>query len=96
MQMDPNGFAEEAAEGIGGSSADVPVGDRIVSNPGICGGRPRIRGTRVRVSDILEMLAEGVTREEITADFPYIANEDIAAAIAYAARAVDHRIIHVG
>lgn len=66
---------------------------RIDIDPEICSGRPRIRGTRVRVSDILGMLAEGVSWDEIVTDFPYLAREDIAAAVAYAARAVDHRIL---
>lgn len=67
--------------------------DRVATDPRICGGRPVIRGTRMRVSDIVEMLAAGATRAEILADFPYVSDEDIAAALAYAARAVDHRLI---
>jgi uncharacterized protein (DUF433 family) len=66
---------------------------RISSDPGICGGRPCIRGTRMRVSDLVEMMAQGATKTEILEDFPYIFEEDIAAALAFAARAVDHRII---
>lgn len=69
--------------------------DRISSDPGICGGRPCIKGTRVRVSDIVDMLAQGATSAEIVEDFPYISEDDIAAALAYAARAVDHRLIRV-
>lgn len=67
----------------------------IIADPKICGGRPTIKGTRMRVSDIIDMLAQGVTHKEILADFPYLRNEDILAALAYAARAADHRIIHV-
>ena len=67
--------------------------DRVVSDPGICGGRPRIRGTRVRVVDIMEMLADGMSHADVLADFPYLAGEDIAAALSYSARAVDHAII---
>jgi uncharacterized protein (DUF433 family) len=66
---------------------------RVVADPEICGGRPRIRGTRVRVSDIIDMLAAGVDRAEILADYPYLADEDITAALDYAARAVDHRVM---
>lgn len=47
----------------------------------------------MRVSDVVEMLASGATRPEILADYPYLADEDIAAALAYAARAADHRVI---
>ena len=64
---------------------------RISSDPRVCGGRPCVRGTRMRVSDVLDMLAEGTTSSEILKDFPYIAEDDITAALYFAARAVDHR-----
>jgi uncharacterized protein (DUF433 family) len=71
-----------------------PAGrDRITIDPKVCGGRPCIRGMRIRVGDILEMLAEGAQRAEILADFPYLEGADIDAALDYAARAVDHRVI---
>ena len=63
--------------------------DRISSNPDICGGRPCIRGMRIRVSDILEMLAEGVGQPEILADFPDLEAEDIKACLMLAARRFD-------
>jgi uncharacterized protein (DUF433 family) len=66
---------------------------RIVSNSDVCGGRPCIRGTRMRVSDLVDLLAAGASREEILADFPYIEDADITAALNYAARSVDHRVI---
>ena len=72
---------------------EAAIAARIVSDSGICGGRPRIRGTRLRVVDIMEMLADGMSHEEILAEFPYVAREDIQAALAYSARAVDHAII---
>jgi uncharacterized protein (DUF433 family) len=62
--------------------ADHP---RIAVDPEICGGRPTIAGTRMRVTDILAMLAEGVSEEVILADFPYVKLEDIRASLAYAA-----------
>ncbi len=58
---------------------------RITFNPAQCGGRPCIRGMRIRVSDILEMLAEGVSAETILADFPDLEPEDISAALRFAA-----------
>lgn len=67
--------------------------DRITHNPAQCGGRPCIRGLRVRVSDILEMLAGGATREAILRDFPYLENEDITAALQYAAREAERRMV---
>jgi len=58
---------------------------RIAIDPEVCGGRPTIAGTRMRVTDILEALASGVSEEEIVRDFPYVKLEDIRACLAYAA-----------
>ncbi|ADE10917.1 DUF433 domain-containing protein [Sideroxydans lithotrophicus] len=66
---------------------------RITVDPNMCGGRPCIRGLRVRVKDVLEMLASGMTREEILKDFPYLETEDITATLEYAAMQVDHPIL---
>ena len=59
---------------------------------GKCGGRPCIRGLRIRVTDILGMLAEGVPHEEILRDFPYLKADDIKASLAYAAKQADHAV----
>lgn len=59
---------------------------RITQIPGQCGGRPCIRGMRIRVSDILEMLGENVSAEEILTDFPDLEQEDILACLIFAAR----------
>lgn len=67
--------------------------DRIAVDMTICGGRPHIRGTRVRVSDVLGMLAEKVPEEEILSDFPYLVQDDLLAALAYGAAAADHLVI---
>ena len=67
--------------------------DRITINPEQCGGRPCIRGMRVRVKDILELLAAGVTSETILHDYPYLQPEDIQAALEYAAAQVDHPVL---
>lgn len=67
--------------------------DRITVDPEKCGGRPCIRGLRVRVKDILDMLAGGATRAEILADYPYLEDDDITAALEFASRATDHPII---
>ncbi|WP_102960030.1 DUF433 domain-containing protein [Mangrovicella endophytica] len=67
--------------------------DRIISDPAVCGGRPVIRGTRMRVADILDMLADGATQEDILGDFDYLTQADIRAALAYAAKEVGHRVI---
>lgn len=59
---------------------------RITLVPGVCGGRPTIRGLRVAVADVLGLLAGGMTTEEILADYPYLEREDIAACLDFAAR----------
>jgi uncharacterized protein (DUF433 family) len=69
--------------------------ERITIESGKCGGRPCIRGLRVRVTDILGMLAEGATEREILQDFPYLEADDIKAALAYAARQSDHAVVQV-
>ena len=80
------------------ATADIiasEVRDRIHIDVGICGGRPHIRGTRVRVSDILDLLANGVSQSEILADYPYLREEDMRAALAFGAAASKHRVILV-
>jgi uncharacterized protein (DUF433 family) len=67
--------------------------NRITIDPAVCGGRPCIRGMRIRAKDILDMLAGGVTREEILTDYPYLENLDITAALEYAARGAGHPVI---
>lgn len=67
--------------------------DRITVNPKQCGGRPCIRGMRIRVKDILDMLSEGATEQEIIKDFPDLELEDIRACISYAASYFDHPVL---
>ena len=64
--------------------------DRITVNPNQCGGRPCIRGMRIRVSDILDLLASGQDPAEILEAYPYLEPDDIAACLRYAARRLDH------
>src|SRR5690242_15333605 len=63
--------------------------DRITIDPGVCGGRPCVRGFRIRVSDILDLIAAGASFDEILADYAFLERDDIVAAIAYAARQTD-------
>ena len=70
-------------------SFDPDLLNRITQKPGQCGGRHCIRGMRIRVTDILEMLAERVDIEEILKDFPDLEREDIHACLAFAARRTD-------
>ena len=64
--------------------------ERITVNPRQCGGRPCIRGMRIRVSDVLDMLGAGASPDEILADYPDLEREDIYAALLWAARYIDH------
>lgn len=64
--------------------------DRITVDPAQCGGRPCIRGVRMRVVDILELLAAGESHEQILADYPYLEPDDIVASLQYSARRLDH------
>jgi uncharacterized protein (DUF433 family) len=66
---------------------------RITIEAGKCGGRPCIRGTRLRVSDLLELLAADASFDEILHDYPFLEREDILAAIAYAAQQTDRVVL---
>ncbi|MFN0022822.1 MAG: DUF433 domain-containing protein [Parvularculaceae bacterium] len=68
---------------------------RITADERVLGGKPCIRGLRIRVADILEMLANGASPEEIVADYPYLEAGDIRAALEYAIGAVDHQLVLV-
>ena len=63
---------------------------RITIEAGKCGGRPCIRGQRMRVTDVLDLLSAGASYEEILADYPSLERDDILACIDYAARQMDH------
>ena len=67
--------------------------DRIVSDPDVVHGRPRIKGTRMRVSDVLDLLAHGASVDEIIEDYPYVSIEDVAACISFAAGQADRAIL---
>lgn len=68
---------------------------RITVNPQQCGGRPCIRGSRIRVKDVLDLLATGASREEILSDYPSLEAGDITAALEYAAKTSDHPVLRV-
>ena len=69
---------------------------RITVDADQCGGRPCLRGFRIRVKDVLDLLAAGASREEILADYPLLEDADITAALEYAARSADHPVLRVG
>jgi uncharacterized protein (DUF433 family) len=67
--------------------------NRITFDPRQCGGRPCIRGMRIRVKDVLDLLAAGVDEAEILRDFPYLEAADIRACLEYAAAQADHPVL---
>lgn len=66
---------------------------RITIQPEQCHGQPCIRGQRIRVIDVLEMLAGGMSHQQILADYPYLEADDIRAVLAYAAREMSHPVL---
>ena len=74
-------------------SAKTELLKRITIEAGKCGGRPCIRGLRMRVVDVLELLSAGATLDEILEDYPTLVREDILAALEYAARQTDHVVL---
>lgn len=66
---------------------------RVTVDPNVCGGRPTVRGLRIRVKDVLDLLAAGADRTEILADYPYLEDDDITAVLEFAARQNDHPVL---
>jgi uncharacterized protein (DUF433 family) len=64
--------------------------DRITVNPKQCGGRPCIRGMRIRVSDVLDLFAAGLNADEILEELPDLERDDLKASLSYAARKLNH------
>lgn len=68
--------------------------ERITTDPKVCGGKPCIRGMRVRVTDVLELLAAGITADKIVnEELPYLKKEDISACLIYAASKINHPVL---
>ncbi|HST03327.1 MAG TPA: DUF433 domain-containing protein [Chloroflexia bacterium] len=67
--------------------------ERITINSEQCGGRPCIRGIRIRVTDVLDLYAAGLTAEQILEEMPDLEHEDLQAALLYAARKLDHPVL---
>jgi len=67
--------------------------ERITFNPKQCGGRPCIRGMRIRVSDVLDLFAAGLSAEQILEEMPDLEADDLKAALAYASRKLDHPVL---
>ena len=71
----------------------VDLHERITIDPEQCGGRPCIRGMRIRVSDVLDLLATGLTVEQVIDELPDLEVEDVRAALRYASRRIDHPVL---
>jgi uncharacterized protein (DUF433 family) len=69
------------------------LADRITVDPAQCGGRPCVRGLRIRVTDVLDLLAAGLTPEQILEELPDLEHEDVAACLRFASRRLDHPIV---
>lgn len=69
------------------------LSERITINPKQCGGRPCVRGMRIRVTDVLDLFAAGLTADEILEEMPDLEREDLHAVLQYAARRLDHPIL---
>ena len=69
------------------------LAERITVDPAQCGGRPCVRGMRIRVTDVLDLLANGLTPLEVLAELPDLEREDIQACLRYASWRVDHPVV---
>ncbi|MFO1352809.1 MAG: DUF433 domain-containing protein [Gammaproteobacteria bacterium] len=69
------------------------IARRITVDPNQCGGRPCIRGMRIRVTDVLDLLAAGLGAEQILAEHPDLELEDIRACLQYASRKLNHPVL---
>ncbi len=67
--------------------------ERITSDPEQCGGRPCIRGMRIRVADILDLLAAGLSAEQVLDEMPDLEPDDLKACLMFARRRVDHPLL---
>ncbi len=67
--------------------------ERITVHPRQCGGRTCIRGMRIRVTDVLDLLASGQTREQVLDELPDVEAEDIEACLRFASRRIDHPVV---
>ncbi len=74
-------------------SETVELMDRITINPQQCGGRPCIRGMRIRVIDVLDLLATGLTPEQVVDELPDLELADVTACLRLASRRLDHPIL---
>jgi uncharacterized protein (DUF433 family) len=92
--VDRNSFGKYVG---GGFAQEVfimaELAERITVNPAQCGGRPCIRGMRIRVIDVLDLLATGLTQQQVLKELPDLEAEDISACLRFASSRLDHPIL---
>ena len=71
-----------------------PILNRITINPNQCGGKPCVRGMRIRVTDVLELIANGLTTQQIINELPDLTNEDVMECVKYAMAKINHPVLH--
>ena len=71
----------------------VELMDRITVNPDQCGGRPCVRGMRIRVSEVLDLLASGLSAEQVVQELPDLEREDVSACLRFASRRQGHPVL---
>jgi len=71
----------------------VELMDRITVNPDQCGGRPCVRGMRIRVIDVLDLLAAGLSAEQVVEELPDLELTDVTACLRFASRRLDHPVL---
>ena len=76
-----------------GQETMYQLAERITVDPDQCGGRPCVRGMRIRVTDVLDLLAAGLDRDELLKELPDLEPEDITACLRFASRRVDHPVL---
>ena len=69
------------------------LAERITVDPEQCGGRPCVRGMRIRVIDVLDLLANGLTAEQVIEELPDLELEDVRACLRFASRRLDHPVL---
>jgi uncharacterized protein (DUF433 family) len=69
------------------------LAERITVDPAQCGGRPCVRGLRIRVTDVLDLLASGLSAAEVVEELPDLELEDVTACLRFASRRLDHPIV---
>ncbi len=74
-------------------SRTVELMDRITVNPDQCGGRPCVRGMRIRVIDVLDLLAAGLSAEQVVEELPDLEPEDVTACLKFASRRLNHPVL---